>query len=101
MWRRVGSDAVEWCDRYLRARSAQFDAQMYLDHGASVLAREWCRRLQYFWDLHRHSGDPHYVYTQADVAGYRPLPEFPEVVAGLQGRALQRARELARLVPRE
>ena len=45
--------------------------------------------------------DPHHVFTVEEIAAYRPLPEYAEVLAGLQGRALQRARELAKLVPHE
>ena len=71
------------------------------DHNASILAREWCRRLQYFWDLHRNSGDAHYVFTKEGIAAYRPLPEFSTALGALGGRALDRAHELARLVPRE
>ena len=45
--------------------------------------------------------DPHHVFTGEEIAAYRPLPEFAEVLAGLQGRALQRARELTKLVLHE
>ena len=98
---RLGSDAAEMFDNYLEVRSAQYDAQKYGDHNASVLACEWCRRLQYFWNLYWKSADPHHVFTGEEIAAYRPLPEFAEVLAGLQGRALQRARELAKLVLHE
>ena len=98
---RLGSAAAEWCDNYLGVRSAQYDAQKYGDHSAAVLAREWCRRLQYFWNLYRDSGDPHYVFTAADIAAYRPLPDFTDVLPALGGKALVRARNLAKLVPRE
>ena len=91
---RLGSDAAVWCDKYVGARSAQYDAQLSGDHTASVLAREWCRRLLYFWNLHRNAGDPHYVFTGVEIAAYRPLPAFTAVLPGLPGRALQRAREL-------
>ena len=98
---RFGSAASEWCDKYLGFQTAQYDAQMYGDQNASVLAREWCRRLQYFWNVHQNSSDPHHVFSAEDIAAYRPLPEFTEVLAGLQGRALRRAWELAALVPCE
>ena len=55
----------------------------------------------YLRNLYRNAGDPHYAYTEEEVAAYQPLPEFAEVLAGLQGRALQRAWELAKLVHRE
>mgnify|MGYP004106337995 CR=1 FL=1 len=71
------------------------------DQNASVLAREWCGRLQYFWNVYQNSSDPHHVFSAEDIAAYRPLPEFTEVLAGLQGRALRRALELAALVPCE
>ena len=35
----------------------------------------------------------------ADIAAYRPLPEFNEVLAALEGRALQRPHAPAALVP--
>ena len=52
--------------------------------------------LQYFWNLPRNAGDPYYVFTGVEMAAYRPLLEFTAVLPGLQGRALQRARELAK-----
>ena len=93
--------SIQQYNNKLGVRSAQYYPQMYGDHNASVLAREWCRRLQYFYNCYLASGDPHHAFTAEDIAAYRPLPEFPDVLAGLAGRALQQARELAKLVPHE
>jgi hypothetical protein len=98
---RGGSDAIEWCNQYNCTKSARFDISLYGDAQASLMAREWARRLQYFFNIYTSSGDAHYVFSDDDVKSYVPTVGFLELERDFNARALVRWRWLACFVPKK
>ena len=61
-----------WCGIYGFRVSSSFPiASLTLD-GAMALAQEWCRRLQYFYNMYRRADIDDYKYTLDDRASYAP-----------------------------
>ena len=69
--------------------------------GAKIMAEEWCRRSQYFFDMWETKGNPSYVFSDADFAAYEPSDAFVELIPRLSTRARPRAEWLRQLRPRE
>ena len=66
---RQGSGAVAWLTHYGLASSMRFSVEMFGEHAASVLAQEWCHRMQYFYNEYVASGTANLVYDE--VTGCR------------------------------
>ena len=72
---------------------------MFGEHVASVLAQEWCHRVQYFYNEYLASGTANLVYHKPPIAAYTPTDALAGVLAGLTGPARARADSLCSLVP--
>ena len=90
-----------FCTIYKLAMSATFDIAMLTPEVASVLAAEWIRKIQFFFNMWREIGDNAYVFTQADVAQYEPSSDFTEFIAtpGMSDLASKKVRLIYDLSP--
>ncbi len=91
----------QWCREFFLPASATF---AFTAHGgnASILAREWCARMEYFYGLWRQHA-PHKVrFTEEDVRGYEPRQDFVSAMAALppEHASAQRGKLLATLAPK-
>ena len=82
-------------------QSSRYDVNKYGDRCAGILAREWGKRMQYFYDIYcaRAPDGGQYRYTAEDIESYRPSADYAVACAELNGKALERALSLAHLVP--
>ena len=99
MGKAATKEVDQWCRRYSMAVSARFSIAMYSERIGSVLAREWCRKMQHYYDIAVASEGSMHRFTEAEHASYQESGEFSLIVAGLDGKALERAHWLRALRP--
>ena len=68
-------DAVQWCDLYGLPRSKRATILVYDISDATVICREWAKKMQWYFDIYNLMGDG-YEYQPHDHTNYVPLPEF-------------------------
>ena len=70
---------------------------------AGMLAREWCRIMQYFWDLYSTYGSWEAAGGPAALDGYREEAEYSQRYDRLPHESTARAKalELRKLRPRD
>ena len=92
--------ATSFCARYQLNKMASFSFSLYGEAIAGAMALEWCRRMQWFFDIACSAGEG-YVFTPSDKAAYTPSKEWLAVYEDLpmQGRAWDRAQALCSLFP--
>ena len=64
-------DGLEWCTAYNMPSSAQFDSGLYGEHEATAYAQAWCSRQNYLYSLWLEQEDAKYIYTKADLSGWK------------------------------
>jgi hypothetical protein len=62
----------DWCKQYSLNMMASWSFQLYGAAAANAMAVEWCRKLQYYFDIWMEQGSSNYQYTEADIKGYKP-----------------------------
>ena len=67
-----------WSRRYGLQQTYGASVARYGEQVASLMATEWCHRMQYFWQLFCLAEDDDYKYTQADLDGYTPTAWYSE-----------------------
>ena len=73
--------AQSFCRRRNVQLSARFDVSAYGQVACNVLARAWCHRMQYYYNLELTDAlGEGKVFTQADVDAYLAPTEFVQLV---------------------
>lgn len=90
----------QWCRKYGMNQIASYSFSVYGEVTASTLAAEWCRRMQFYYDLWIESGQD-YVYRPEDKAAYKPTDSWLRLKADLTlpAKARQRAEIIEDLFP--
>ena len=94
--------ARDFCTRYAMNKSISFSIAAYGHADARKMCEEWCARMQYFFDAWRASGgDEGHVFSDEDIAAYRPSDAWAAFVATLipGSSAHGRACTIAALAP--
>ena len=60
-------DAMAWADRYLGKKSSNYSVRLYGEEICNVLALEWARRCQGFFEYYKAAGDPLFRYGPEHV----------------------------------
>lgn len=92
--------AAQWARSYNINKMVSFSIRKYGDHTASMLAIEWAREAQYFFDLWKQQRRQTYQFTEDDIVGYTPGPRWEAFYASLTGAALTRATGIVMMAPR-
>ena len=95
----LGSDAAAWCAKYGFGLTSRYEMSKFGDATASLMARTWCAKMQYYFEIYSAQHDVDYLYTEEDIAGFSALPGFEDLVVSLQGSARARARWLHEVRP--
>ena len=95
--------ATTFCTRYGLPKIASFSYSTHTPEGASVLAVEHCRKLQYFFNIWQARGGESYLFSEAEVRNYAYTEHYRTFTAGLPlGSATKhRATALELLAPGE
>lgn len=66
-----------------------------------MMALEWCRRRQHFYDIWKEAGDNEHEYTDEEIASYPDNLGWVEwlIARGMQPVCWQRAHEVQASVP--
>ena len=94
----VGEHVERWCWTYRFNKSFSV-ALTYGEGDARVLVQEWTARMCYFHAAHAASGEARYVFTQADIDGYRLSAAFEHAEAAAGGALQARFAQVRRLRP--
>ena len=96
-----GGEALQWCSRYGLPKMASFSIRKFESLGATRFAHEWCRKMQYLFDLFLSDEAGEHHYSSLELASYVPSTEWQTYEATLeQGSALElRAKALRELAP--
>ena len=76
----VGAIAQHWCDGYLIQRRYVFTFKTYTREGSLMLAREMCRRLQFYLDVFCAQEDEDFLYSQEQLDSYTEDPKFTQLM---------------------
>ena len=75
--RAVGPDAKAWCFLYGLKKSKSWSINKYGEEPVSIIALEWCARMQYYYNLwYSQPGTGEYEYTEADHDAYVETWDF-------------------------
>lgn len=92
---------TEFLEEYHMGKSARFDVSLYTVEGAACMARTWCNKCQYFYDLYKESGDRRYVFSAQDILGWESPADFLELAGRLDDpKAKKRVNWLQELAPK-
>jgi hypothetical protein len=75
--------APTWCSKYGLNKLASFSFSKYGERGASQLARQWCSRMQHYYDLWLFWDQVDYIYTDVDHFCYEEDNAFQAFAATL------------------
>ena len=91
---------TRWCQMYGLNKIASFSFSVYGEVAAAALSAEWCKRMQFFFDLWLDGPDD-FAYRPEDRQAYRPSDRWLRFVAALpnHGKARQRAEAIETLFP--
>ena len=94
-----GADCESWCVQYGLGKTATYEMSLYGESQSLVLARAWCSKMSYLYEVWLNQPDPDYVFTGADVSGWSAPQEFIDLLGVLSGRQKTRALALQKLRP--
>jgi len=97
-----GGGPQAWCIAYEFPRQASFMFEKYGRDAACQLAREFCRRGEYYYQLYLEAGDEDFEYTGEHVAGYEESLQWLDFISVLdvEDNAFMKGLELRDLMPR-
>lgn len=89
-----------WCEMYGLNKIASFSFSVYGEVGAAILSAEWCKRMQFYYDIWLNGAGDH-VYGPVDKAAYKPSSKWLRFKAALpsHGKARERADAIEALFP--
>ena len=94
-----GANPVKWCQRHGLNYSSRYSLDEWTPQWSSAMALEWCRRMQYLYDISVHSHEVRHDYTEEELAGYHEPLFFARWADTLTGDKADRAAELRGLRP--
>jgi hypothetical protein len=97
---RANSSAEDFAVAYGFKKSARFEIGLYGLNLALVLARTWCSKVQYYFDVFESSGQVLYRFTDEDHRAWHEPAEFTDSFGMAAGLSLRRMDWLRRLRPR-
>ena len=83
------TDGLDWCNTYGMASSASFDSDLYGEEKATVFAQSWCSRQNYLDPLWLDQADAKYIYTKADLSGWRRPQAFTAAMSTASKRQVR------------
>ena len=78
--------AADWAKKYNLPNMASFSTSKYEQEGANLLALEWCRRLQYFYNIYVCQSESEYDYSDDDCGSYKEPVSFTAYLDRLPAR---------------
>jgi len=94
-------DPTAWCRKYQLSGQASFSARLYGEKVATALSLEWCRRMQFFYDIYKAQPARDFAYTKAHKFALQADPAFLQLQSELPkgSKAEQRAQAIEALFP--
>ena len=92
----------EWCRRFGLPQSLSLTLDSISPEIAHVIVYEWCRKMQYFYDLFTTAEDSHaFRYSEHQISEYAPSDAWLALVArlDLDRSSIDRMQIILMLVP--
>lgn len=64
------ASAKPWCKIYGLSTKTYYSIKLYTESGATLMAQEWCDRMQHFYDIWKAQGDAQYTFSEDDSTMY-------------------------------
>ena len=97
----VGEAPLVWCAKYTLKHNRTWKIGMYGgDAPAFAIARTYCHKMVYLYELYLSQANPKYAYTDADLDAWKVPEEFRLVEAEMTARQRPAAREIFQMRPR-
>jgi hypothetical protein len=80
-----GLDVEDWCRRKGVCFSARFEISTFTAVRSQVMARTWCHKMQFYYNLAISSADPLRPFTAVERASWVPPTEFTRASAEMVG----------------
>ena len=96
------TEAKNWLQKVDGQRMASFSILKFGDHAATLMAGEWCRRRQFFFNLWMQQGAPDEIsFSAEEVGSYEASEEWAQWFGALTptDAAFQRASALNSYAP--
>ena len=97
---KAGGAAEQWCRQYNMQATSRYSSSWYGVDAAATCAREWCARMQYFYNIFQESGNPGYRFTSSDVAECPTSVAYRDLVGRVTGAQSRRVFAIMELAPR-
>lgn len=96
-----GADVGAWCDMFSLAKTARFNANLYGDEGAIMMACQWMMRMSFLHQAWLGAGSPkNFIHEEELLGRYTEPPEFREFVSNsMAPQALRRVEHLRGIRP--
>ena len=80
---------------------ASFAVSRFSERGATILAREWCAKMEFWFSIWMRQDRWDYTFSDADLASYVPHSDFVEYFVSLDDLSVQmdRASQLSSMAP--
>ena len=89
-------DARNWLLRLDGQRMASFSILKFGDHAANLMATEWCKRRQFYYNLWLEKGAPEVIsFSPDEVSSYAPSQEWADWISALPESDVASARARA------
>ena len=95
----AGEQALQFLEAQGLPKSARFDVSLYTAPGAALLARTWCDKCQYWYDIATANENHCHEFTEVETKSWEEPQGFTDLALLLQGPALQRWQWLHNLQP--
>ena len=98
----VDTEVERWCETHFHSKSKSYKLLLVGEVEAGKLLREWCRKMQYYWDLWAEHGSWEAAGGAAAFDAYTETVEYTAWVDSLPPGSVPRLRamELRKLRPR-
>ena len=96
-----GKAVKTWCDKYHMPVEVSFTVTTHGEAECIALAKGWCDRMGYFYNLWLSQANSMYIITQYDIDGWVPPETWTAAAASFKdGKGRKRLDEVISKLPR-
>ena len=95
-----GKEASKFCSKWHLQTTMRFSTGDCGEHAAITLARAWCSKMQYLFDLWMDSVDPDFSFTQAHVDSWVLPDALKALGVDTKYKGKARAHDILQIFPR-
>ena len=94
-----GKESSKFCSKWHLQTTMRFSTRDCGEHAAIVLARAWCSKMQYLFDLALDVVDPDFSFNQADVDRWKLPDDLQALGVDKKYKGKARAHDILQIFP--